>query len=167
MNYPTTMAEAEAEAYTASTPIMTTALSRSELKRIEHGRRRGGVGVVDTRGMTRQERNAIPPELRRASRGVGKHWEERAFRAIFQGFSYEYDRRTFQQRRFIVLGDVYMDNSLLTLNWRVPECAALLRMVGEVGATIEFEAQINRTGYKAREAGQPVLRGPFRKVATV
>ena len=162
MSYPTTMAEAEAMDFDQQqhTPVA------SRRERGQERDRTGRPDRVDTSSMTREERNAIPPELRRPTRGMGRHWEERAFRATFQGYTFEYDRHTIERKRFIVLSDVYMDGSLLTLNWRLPECAALLRMIGEVGQPIEFEAQINRTGKEAREAGQPVLRGPFRNMAT-
>lgn len=138
--------------------------SKRQLKIIEERLRAGKLPLIDTTGMSPEARNAIPVHLRRPMRGCGRHWEQHEFRAIYRGISYEYDRVTIERKKFLVLGDVYQDGILLTLNWRVPMCPGLQGMCETEGQTICFTAEINRTGFAARKAGQPVLRGPFRKV---
>lgn len=103
-----------------------------------------------------------PERRRRLRRGHGDHWREHTFRAVFRGLSYAYDRRTSERTRLVELSDVYLDGSLLTLSWRVPEVPGLARLCRADGATIHFRAQFAQTGPAVRAAGQPLLRAPIR-----
>lgn len=122
----------------------------------------------DTRGYRqklRAERLAqgYKPDQRRGS----KHWTARRFRATFAEFRFRFDRKQNRQVRTALLTDVHDDqNTLITMNWIVDCPRSLAELCTHEGCVVEFEAQYSATCYDAQRAGCPMLRAPFRKVAS-
>ncbi len=101
------------------------------------------------------------------TRGKSKHWTARRFRATFAGFRFRFDRKQNCQIRTALLTDVYDDrNMLLTMNWVVDCPRSLAEICTHEGGVVEFEAQYSATCHDAQRAGCPMLRGPFRAVAS-